>query len=75
MLAEWIVLNDQPFDLVNNAAFRELITYIHHPAPELTIPRRDAMRKRIMKLGEDTIRSTKKMFAVHTDILLYYCIF
>ena len=44
MLTEWIVLTDQPFDLVNNTAFRELVTYIHHPSPELKIPHRDAMK-------------------------------
>jgi hypothetical protein len=72
MLAEWIVLTDQPFDIVDNPAFRELVTYVHHPAPELKIPHRDAMRRRIMKLGEDTIQSTKQMFAVCTDISSYF---
>lgn len=72
MLAEWIVLTDQPFDLVDNTAFRELVTYVHHPAPELKIPHRDAMKRRIMKLGEDTVRSTKQMFAVRTNFLLHF---
>ena len=70
MLSEWIVLIDQPFDLVNNTAFHKLVTYVHHPAPELKIPHCDAMKRRIMKLGEDTIRSTKGMFAVCTECCL-----
>ena len=72
MLAEWIVLTDQPFDLVDSSAFRELVTYVHHPAPELTIPHRDAIKRRILKLGEDTFRSTKQMFAVPTDCPSYF---
>lgn len=72
MLVEWIVLTDQPFDLVDNTAFRDLVTYIHHPAPELKIPHRDAMKRRVMKLGEETIRSTRKMFAVRIDFSSYF---
>jgi hypothetical protein len=72
MLAEWIVLTDQPFDLVDNTTFRDLVTYVHHPAPELKIPHRDAMKRRVMKLGEETIRSTRKMFAVRIDFSSYF---
>lgn len=72
MLAEWIVLTDQPFDLVDSAEFREFVTYVHHPSPELKIPHRDAMKRRIIKLGEDTIRSTKQMFTVCTDFPSYF---
>ena len=55
MLVEWIISTNQPFDLVDNTAFRDLVTYVHHPAPDLKIPHRDAITRRIMKLGEDTI--------------------
>ena len=61
MLAEWIFLTNQPFNLVDNTAFCELVTYVHHPAPKLKIPHCDAMKRRIMKLGEDTIRSTNSV--------------
>ena len=45
MLGEWIVLTDEPFDIVDNVAFRDLITYVHHSAPELKIPHRDAVKR------------------------------
>ncbi len=38
--------------------------YTHHPASTLHIPHKDAIRRRIMKMGEDTVEGTKKMFAV-----------
>ncbi|KAF8815009.1 hypothetical protein BYT27DRAFT_7129337, partial [Phlegmacium glaucopus] len=62
-LAEWMVLTDQPFDTVDNLEFCELMAYVHHPAPELKIPHRDAMKRRIMKMGDDAIESTRRMFA------------
>jgi hypothetical protein len=64
LIAEWIIACDQPFEEVDHAEFREMLTYAHHPAPNLKIPHRDAIRHRIMKMGEDSIDSTKDMFAV-----------
>ncbi|KAJ6454737.1 hypothetical protein C8R47DRAFT_997083 [Mycena vitilis] len=63
LLTEWIVATDQPFDSVEQVEFRNLLQYTHHGAT-LRIPRRDAVRTRIMKLGEDTIEGMRLMFAV-----------
>jgi len=38
--------------------------YVHHPAPTIQIPGRNAVWRRAMKMGEDGIEVTKKMFAV-----------
>jgi hypothetical protein len=41
-----------------------MLIYAHHPTPGLKIPHRDAIRRRIMKMGEDSVEATKEMFAV-----------
>ena len=64
MLAKWIVATDQPFSTVDEPEFRDLLMYTHHPSPNLHIPHRDAIKRRIMKMGEDTIEATKEMFKV-----------
>jgi DNA-binding LacI/PurR family transcriptional regulator len=77
ILAEWLVACDQPFDQVGHPAFRKLLNYVHAPARKpLSIPGRTTIRKRIMKLGQDSIESTKNMFKVsyfgHSQQLLCY---
>lgn len=64
ILAKWIVATDQPFSTVDDPEFRDLLGYVHHPSPSLTIPHRDAVKRRIMKMCEDTITATKLMFKV-----------
>ncbi|KAF8869623.1 hypothetical protein BD779DRAFT_1456980 [Infundibulicybe gibba] len=64
LLAEWMVACDQPFEEVDREEFRRLLTYAHHPAPTLHIPHSDAIKRRIMKIGKDTIEGTKEMFSV-----------
>jgi hypothetical protein len=64
LIAEWIVTRDQPFEEVDRPEFRDMLTYAHHPAPNLKIPHRDAIRRRIMRMGDDCLESTKVMFAV-----------
>jgi hypothetical protein len=44
--------------------------YTHHHSPNLKIPHRDAIKKRIMKMGEDSIKATKHMFQVRERPLL-----
>lgn len=44
------------------------MTYVHHPLPSLKIPHRDAIKRRIMKIGEDSIMGTKHMFLVRKSI-------
>jgi hypothetical protein len=69
LLAKWIVATDQPFFTVEEPEFRALLAYIHHPSPNLKIPHRDAIRRRIMKMGDDTIQATKQMFMVCNHLL------
>ncbi len=64
LLVKWIVATDQPFHTVDEPEFRKLMTYAHHPSPELKIPHRNAVKRRVMKMGEDTVRATKESFAV-----------
>jgi hypothetical protein len=63
-LARWIIATDQPFYTVDEPEFRELLKYTHHPSPTLKIPHRDAVKRRIMKMGDDTIQATREMFSV-----------
>jgi len=64
LLAKWIVATDQPFYTVDEPEFRKLLAYTHHPSPELKIPHRNAVRRRVMKMGGDCIEATKKLFEV-----------
>jgi hypothetical protein len=59
---------DQPFDEVEKEEFIKLITYVHHPATSIKLPGRDGIRRRVMKLGEDTMDGIREMFAVCTLI-------
>lgn len=64
ILSEWIIACDQPFEEVDRPEFRRLLEYTHtHPTP-LHIPHRNAIRSRIMKMGEDTIEGVKRMISV-----------
>jgi hypothetical protein len=64
-----MVVTDQPFYAVNDVEFRDLLIYTHHPSPTLKIPFRNAMKERIMKLGDETIRATRQMFKVGTLVM------
>jgi hypothetical protein len=72
MLAKWVVATDQPFYAVDDPEFRDLLMYTHHPSPNLKIPHRDAIKRRVMKMGEDTIEATKEMFLVCKHLPLSY---
>ncbi|KAF8065125.1 hypothetical protein FPV67DRAFT_1418769, partial [Lyophyllum atratum] len=64
LIAEWIVACDQPFEEVERPEFVDMMTYAHHPAPEIKIPGRNAIRRRVMNMGEDTVEGIRKMFEV-----------
>lgn len=55
---------DQPFEEVDKPEFRELLTYVRHSGASFTIPGREAMRRRVMKLGEVELEATREMFTV-----------
>jgi len=69
LLAKWIVATDQPFHTIEEPEFHEMMGCTHHPSPELKIPHWNAVKRRIMKMGEDTIEATKESFAVHKSQL------
>jgi hypothetical protein len=50
--------------MVDEPEFRELLNYAHHHLPNLKIPHRNAVKRRTMKMGKDTIEATKEMFSV-----------
>jgi len=68
LLTEWIVACDQPFSEVEEEEFVKLMTYARHPASSVDLPSWEGIRRRVMKMGEDTIDGIREMFAVE-DIL------
>jgi hypothetical protein len=67
LLSEWMVVCDQPFDEVDEPAFRRLLEYTHFRS-SLHIPHRHGMKRRIMKMGEDTVEGIKKMIQASPEI-------
>jgi hypothetical protein len=66
-LTEWMVACDQPFDEVERPEFICMMNYLHHsqhPQATLNLPDRKGIRRRVMKLGEETIAETRDMFKV-----------
>ena len=55
---------DQPFDEVEKEEFIKLMTYAHHPVTSVKLPSREGIKRRVMKMGEDTIDRIREMFAV-----------
>ncbi|KAG6855421.1 hypothetical protein H0H87_003108, partial [Tephrocybe sp. NHM501043] len=63
LLAQWIVLCDQPFDEVDKPAFCTLLEYLHCPTgKELKIPYHIIIWQHIMDMGKNTIAGIKDMF-------------
>ncbi|KAK7056101.1 Transposase-like protein [Favolaschia claudopus] len=63
LFAEWMVTCDQPFDEVEKPEFIWLMEYTHHGSTlNFRVPGRKAITTRIMKMGEDTVDGTHKMF-------------
>ncbi len=65
LLEKWIIAMDQPFYTVNNPKFHSLLTYTHHLLPTLEIQYHNAVKRWIMKMGDNTIEAIKHMFKVH----------
>ncbi|KAJ8515596.1 hypothetical protein ONZ45_g6994 [Pleurotus djamor] len=66
LLAEWMVSCDQPFTEVDRPELRALIQYLFQTGgqeTEIRIPGHTTARKKIMKLGEDTIDEMVIMFS------------
>jgi hypothetical protein len=64
-----MVSHDQAFNVVENPEFLRLMRYTHHPTPtlssnQLRIPTRMTVKRRVMKLVEETAESIRKFFSV-----------
>src|ERR1700751_2882222 len=45
-----------------------MLTYSHHPSPNLKIPHCNAIKAHIMKMGYDAVEAMKRMFLVHKHL-------
>jgi hypothetical protein len=61
---EWVIACDQPFEKVERPEFVAMMKYRHHTGTSLKIPKRDGIKRRLMKMGDDTIQDVHKMFSV-----------
>jgi len=69
LLVNWMVTCDQPFDEVEKPEFMATMSYGRSPA-KFTLPKRDGVRRRVMKLGEEAVEETKAMFSVRSSLIL-----
>jgi len=65
LLAEWLVTSDQPFSEVNNPAFHDLLQYTYNCGKKLSVPNRQSVKCKIMKMGQNSVEETRKFFKVH----------
>ena len=75
LLAEWVAACDQPFEEVEKPEFIAMMEYGQDPT-KFSLPKREGVRRRVMKLGEEMIEKTKAMFAVSLFFILFldiYC--
>ncbi len=66
LLIEWIVACDQPFKEVECPEFHRLLEYTHHPSSSLHIPSADTVQWKIMKIGDELMKSLGVFFEVNT---------
>jgi hypothetical protein len=66
---EWVIACDQPFEEVGRPEFIAMMNYTHHSGTSLKIPKRDGIKRRLMKMGDDTVEDVHNMFSVR----LYCC--
>ncbi|KAF5345060.1 hypothetical protein D9758_010453 [Tetrapyrgos nigripes] len=62
LLVKWLVASNQPFSEVEQVEFIELLQYVHHSGGKLHIPKKDAIQRRVLKLGEATIEEIRDIF-------------
>jgi len=63
VVTEWIVACDQPFDEVEKQEFVTMMNFVRHTGP-LKIPKREGIKRRVMKMGEEIIEGVREMFMV-----------
>ena len=64
LLTEWIVACDQPFEEVERPEFIAMMNAARHTCSPLKIPKRKAIKRCVMKMGEETIGGVREMFSV-----------
>ena len=64
LLTEWIVECDQPFEEVERPEFIAMMNAARHTYSPLKIPKREAIKWCVMKMGEETIEGVREMFSV-----------
>ena len=64
LLTEWIIACDQPFDEVEKPEFITMLNFTHRSGGPLKIPKREGIKRRVMKMGEETIEGVCDMFKV-----------
>lgn len=64
LLTEWIIACDQPFDEVEKPEFITMMNVTHSTGGPLKIPKREGIKRRVMKMGSETIEGVREMFSV-----------
>jgi hypothetical protein len=49
---------------VEKPEFAKMMNYVHHRSEPLKIPKREAIKRRVMKMGEETVEGVREMFSV-----------
>ncbi|KAF8812634.1 hypothetical protein BYT27DRAFT_7086466 [Phlegmacium glaucopus] len=62
LLIEWMITCDQPFDEVEKPEFIAAMSY-GRLTSKFTLPKRDGVRRRVMKLGDETVQEITALFA------------
>ena len=63
-MTEWIIACDQLFDEVEKPEFIAMMNFTHRSETLLKIPKHDGIKRRMMKMGEETIEGVREMFMV-----------
>ena len=71
---EWVIACDQPFEEVEKPEFIAMMNYTHHTGASVKIPKRNGIKLRLIKMGDQTIEDVRKMFLVGYSYLpiVYY---
>jgi len=61
---EWIVTCDQPFEEVERPEFITMMNYTRQNGSPVNIPGRNGIKRRLMKMGDETLVDIRRMFSV-----------
>ncbi|KAF8808966.1 hypothetical protein BYT27DRAFT_7285979 [Phlegmacium glaucopus] len=69
LLTKWIIACNQPFDEVEKPEFITMMNFTHCNVGSLKIPKHDAIKQHVMRMGEETIEGVCKMFLVQSCLV------